>query len=109
MDNFENEIPKYQKKSTRQPPKKFKHKHKYKQCLIMQKDKQVYDKLITRYHLAEYCIICGKIGDIKFFESEPYGEGYARILTNEEVLEKHKDLEVFEVSDIWSKYVTIVK
>lgn len=98
-NNFENEIPKYQKRSTRQPPKKSKHKHLYKDCLLKSKE--------GRFHKSEYCSICGKIGETWFFETKPSETGRSVILTQEELYEKYKNLEIFNVDSLWDKYVAI--
>ena len=84
---IENEIPKHRKKkqsSTSKSGKKSKHKHEYKEVVLIHNDKP---------HWATVCKICGKIGDLHFFETE--------------VLEKYKDLEKYYIDDIWQKYVPI--
>ena len=57
MDNFNDEIPKYRKKksSVSSASKKSKHKHIYKDCLLIMENGP---------HKAQYCTICGKIGNI---------------------------------------------
>ena len=57
-------------------------------------------------HWATICKICGKIGDLHFFETEKCEFGY-RGLDSDEVFEKHKDLEKIVIEDIWQKYVSI--
>ena len=89
---IDNEIPKHRKKkqsSTSKSSTKSKHKHEYRpQC-------------------ATVCKICGKIGDLHFFEAEPYRDGMWRQLDYDEVFEKYKDLERIVIEDIWQKYVPI--
>lgn len=103
MEDFLNDIPKHKKKSSRQPPQKTKHKHEYKPCLL----KSINDKYMKGIYLSEYCTICGKIGNTHFMESVHYKDGLRRVITDEEKLELHKDLEIMEVNSIWDKYVVI--
>ena len=86
------EIPKYKKKSKHKPVQKAKHKHTYKICLI--KDEH------GNYYKTEYCTICYKRGDINYFEYEQSSPQIFRMLDNDEVKRKYKDLEVFYVKDI---------
>ena len=60
-----------------------------------------------RPHWATVCKICGKIGDLHFFEAEPYRDGMWRQLDSNEVCEKYKYLEKIVIDDIWQKYVPI--
>lgn len=103
MEDFQNDVPKYQKKSNRQPPQKAKHKHEYKTCLI----KSINDKNMNGIYLSEYCVICGKIGITHFMEGTDHNNGFITLLTNEEKLELHKDLEILTVNSVWDKYVVI--
>lgn len=101
MKTLDNEIPKYIKKkesSVSKSKEKSKHKHEYVDCLLV---KNGYP------HKGTYCKICGKIGDMNFFEYERTGSGYLRILDKDEVFEKYKDLEKIYVEDIWQKYVVL--
>ena len=101
MNNLDNEIPKHRKKkpsSTSKSSTKSKHKHEYVECLLIEKEKP---------HWATYCKICGKIGDLHFFEVEPYGDGTWRQLDYDEVYEKYKDLEKIEIEDVFQKYIPI--
>ena len=97
---IENEIPKHRKKkqsSTSKSSTKSKHKHEYKEVLLIHND---------RPHWATACKICGKIGDLHFYEAEKCEFGY-RGLDVDEVFEKYKDLEKIVIEDIWQKYVPI--
>lgn len=63
---MEQEIPKYRKKSTKKPPKKANHKHKWASC-VYQTDSVSYSKEKGFYKTPEltvgtYCSVCGKIG-----------------------------------------------
>ena len=84
MDNYNDEIPKYRKKksSVSSASKKSKHKHIYKDCLLIMENGP---------HKAQYCTICGKIGNIEFFETEKVNGGY-RMLTDTEIYNKYKDI-----------------
>ena len=97
---IDNEIPKYRKKkqsSTSKSGTKSKHKHEYKEVLLIHND---------RPHRATVCKICGKIGDLHFFETERCEFGY-RSLDYDEVYEKYKHLENIIIDDIWQKYVPV--
>ena len=101
----ENEIPKHRKKkgsSTSKSKEKAKHKHEYVECLLI-------DREYNRPHRATYCRICGKIGDLKIFETEKTENGTYRTLNDDVVFEKYKDLEQLTVDNIWQKYVPIGK
>ena len=98
---IDNEVPKHKKKkqsSTSKSSTKSKHKHEYKEVLLIHND---------RPHWATVCKICGKINDLHFFESERCEDGMQRMLDDDEVLEKYKDLEKIVIEDIWQKYVPI--
>lgn len=97
---IDNEIPKHCKKkpsSTSKSKEKSKHKHEYTECLLIHNNHP---------HRAAYCKICGKIGDLHFFETEKCEFGY-RGLDDDEVYEKYKHLEKIVIDDIWQKYVPI--
>ena len=95
MDYFNDEIPKYKKKSNKKTVSKSKHKHIYKDCLL--KEDRTNSLL-----LSKYCTICGKVGDIEFFVSERIeGTKYYRVLSDKELLEKYSDYEVKEIDDIF--------
>ena len=99
MDN--NEIPKYRKKkpSKSKSASKSNHKHQYEDCLLVDDEKHP--------HKAEYCIICGKINNVKAFEAERIDGGRFRMLDYDEVFQKYKGLKQFQVKDMWDKYVSI--
>ena len=100
MDNY-NEIPKYRKKkpSKSKSASKSDHKHQYDDCLLIDEE--------NRPHKAEYCIICGKINNVKAFETDRLDGGRFRMLTYDEVFQKYKGLKQFQVKDMWDKYVSI--
>lgn len=101
MHNIENEIPQHKKKkksSVSKSREKSTHKHEYIECLLVCKGHP---------HHATYCKICGKVGNVAFFESEKTERGFYRTLDCDEVFEKYKDLEKIAVTDIWQKYVPI--
>lgn len=98
------DIPKYRKKkhsSTSKSDSKSKHKHDYsKECLLITAE--------NGYpYYARYCSVCGKIEDIHFFETEKIENGYCRMLSNDEVFEKYKDLEKVYMDDLRQKYVAV--
>ena len=64
-NNFNNDIPKYRKKSTAKPPAKAKHKHEYVPCLIEhpwawwgKPHEREQSKRVLSFR--SYCPICGK-------------------------------------------------
>lgn len=68
-NNFNNDIPKYRKKSAASPPTKAKHKHEYVPCLLeMPLDwwnkPHERKKYVPHLEFRSYCPICGKIGDV---------------------------------------------
>lgn len=104
MKSLDNEVPKHIKKkesSVSKSEKKSKHKHEYVDCLLIEKD--------GRPHKATYCKICGKINKDKFLEADRCDDGFYRLLHDDEIFEKYKDLEKIYVEDIWQKYVVIDK
>ena len=93
MSNFDNEIPKHRKKkksSTSKSNTKSKHKHEYVDCLLIENSKP---------YKATYCKICGKIDNVFFLWN----------MSDDEILEKYKNLEQFEVDSIWQKFIQIIK
>ena len=75
------------------------HKHIKKACLLICNTKHAY--------YANYCIICGKIINWKIpmvKESDYYRE-----LGKEEIFEKYMGLEHKEITDIFDKYIPILK
>lgn len=96
---IEQEIPKYKKKTksnTSKSSNKAKHKHEYKECLLINKNSP---------YLASYCVICGKIYNWTIC-TEKCEHGY-RMLNDEEVFEKYKNLEKYIVEDLWAKYLSM--
>lgn len=109
------EIPKYKKKSKSKGLKRSKHKHTYKPCLLHLEEEipNINEpngrKKTDNYYYAEYCTICGRLTNEKYIEGKPWEEhsGYSVMLTNEEIKEKYKGLEVKEIQDFFQKHVTI--
>lgn len=109
MINIPDDIPKYKKKSTRHPPKKSRHKHTYEDCLL-NVEYEMGGILYDSVFLSEYCAICGKIGNRRVLETtKETSNGYSRLLNKDEILEKYKHLEIFEIDDFCDKYVTLSK
>lgn len=101
MDS-DNEVLKHIKKkqsSVSKSKEKSKHKHEYIDCLLIGDD--------GKPHKATYCKICGKIRDIKFYETLKTDHGAYRMLNAQEVFEKYKDILQISVKDIFQKYVPI--
>lgn len=109
----DDEVGKYRKKTksnTSKSKEKSKHKHVYKSCLITG---SIGNTSLQHISISSYCIICGKIGeniDPKRDVVESTKEGYRRrMLTREEILERNKDLEIFDIGDVFAKYVPLSK
>ena len=97
MKDFNNEIPKYKKKKNK-TVKKSNHKHEYKQCLL-------YVDEIDDYVLADYCILCNKVGNIYVISEKIEGSNLERGLTKKEKLNKYKNLSVKRVEKLSDKYL----
>lgn len=100
--DFDNEVPKHIKKkksSVSKSKEKSRHKHEYIDCLLVEDNRKP--------HKATYCKICGKIGDVKFCETEKTDHGTYRMLNTEEVFERYNDILQISVKDIFQKYVPI--
>ena len=85
------------------------HKHIYKSCLITG---SLGNMALQHVSIASYCTICGKIGgniDPERKTSERLDDGRYRMLRNEEIFDQNKDLEAFDIGDIWTKYVPLNK
>lgn len=93
LEDYESEfIPKHRKKSKKKS-KKSDHKHLYEPCLV-------HWLIQDSSHImkGERCSVCGKIGDVDFFETEPV-EGKPRLcklLGGKEILEKYPDLDIYD-------------
>lgn len=99
--NIVDEEPKYRKKkesSTSKSKTKSKHKHEYVECLFINK---------SHPHRGTYCKICGKIGDIHFFEAERTDAGYYRQLDYDEVFKMYKHLDQVHLDDMFQRFVPI--
>lgn len=77
------------------------HKHKYSPCLLHIAHAKTF--FIAR---GTYCSVCGKIGECK--TNMVKGEFGYRLPLDEELVEKYKDLPMFELSSYWQKYVDIL-
>ena len=102
MDYRQDEVPKHIKKkksSVSKSKEKSKHRHEYIDCLLIENDRKP--------HKATYCKICGKIGDMKFCETEKIDHGAYRVLNAREVFEKYKDIHQIYVKNIFQKCVPI--
>ena len=88
-DLYPDEIVRYKKKKKKPSKKKSNHKHEYEPCLIN------WDGHISS---GTRCKICGKIGEMKFFESEPCEDRprLFRLLNQDEILEKYNGLKCYD-------------
>lgn len=76
---------------------KSKHKHIYEECLLETSEKE--------YYRATRCKVCGKIGEVHFFEAERDEKlNAARLIPRSEVKGMYLDLPVYYVDSIWDKF-----
>lgn len=87
---YNEDIPKYRKRKKKERPKKTDHKHDYSIEVLVEKE----TKFGLRYHYGQQCIICGKIDNEKIIETKPVGGKSHQMLTQEEIKEKYKDLQI---------------
>lgn len=101
-----NDVPKYKKKKKPKTDRRADHKHEYEMALI--KSYEIDNKKIESYNRMKYCIICGKIYETYFLESERIeGTKFCKFLTDEEKLIKYKDLKILEIENLRDKYVKL--
>lgn len=106
-----NEIGKHKKKKASTISKsknKSTHKHQYADCLL--NDRNTYNgEEHSHICKAKYCVICGKINDIHYFQTTPHPtKPCCRImLTNEELLELYPNVPIYDIDPLQSKYVPI--
>lgn len=103
IETEQSEVPKHRKKtksSTSKSTNKSKHKHEYIECLFIKGNYP---------HWGTYCTICGKVGDIHFFEAEKTEKGFYRQLDCDEVFDRYKYLEQIPIDDIFQKFVPVSK
>ena len=106
------EVGKYKKKADSNISKskaKSKHKHIYKSCLITG---SFGNTNLQHVSIASYCTLCGKMGgnmaptrDVV----EHVSGKRLRMLSKEEILEQNKDLEIFDIGNMFAKYVPLNK
>ena len=92
VNPFFDEIPKYRKKKTKKN-KKSNHKHKYDKEVLIRRETN-YGEMYT---YARLCSICDKVGEERLFETERVKDlPFRRMLSQEEILEKYRDLPVIQ-------------
>lgn len=92
---------KYTKSNVSKAKSKSKHKHTYSNGIVIINDK--YDSV----YKVKYCTECGRIYDLSS-ETVVTDKGYCRMLHNDELLEKYKDLPRFTIPNIMVKFVSII-
>ena len=100
---LENHISRHQKKKDSSVSKsnvKSKHKHEYVECLFINNGTP---------HRGTHCKICGKIGEVRWFETEKLDNGMWKQIDYDEVYEKYSHMEKIEIEDMFQKYVCITK
>lgn len=96
-------------------PPKSKHKHTYADCLLVCMERYPLHKeqVVERCYMATYCSVCGKIGNIEFWQTIDdivNGKKCKRIVyfTTEEMQTLFPDIPIFHIEDKWkTKYVPI--
>lgn len=84
---------------TSQANRKSKHKHDYEECLVTEDG--------VKFHLANRCVICNKLGDIQFFVTEKVqvlqGEIAVTsiVMPQEKLMEKYGHLDKYKVEDFF--------
>ena len=91
---------KYTKSNVSKAKSKSKHKHTYSNGIVIINDKY------NSVYKVKYCTECGKIYDLTS-ETVVTDKEYRRMLHNDELLEKYKDLPRFTIPNIMAKFVSI--
>lgn len=101
----ENAVPKHRKKRNSSKSKskdKSDHKHEYCYCIF------TFSQFPTMAKVGAYCSKCGKTDwPYTRMEVDESEDGYMRLLTKEEILNKYKDFPVFELSEFGQKYIPV--
>lgn len=94
QENFSDEIITKHRKKGGKTVKKSKHRHIYEDILV----KRLWtfqEKPMESYSIHGRCIYCGKISSMNFDSlTTKTSEGWSRMLTNEEILNKYGHLDV---------------
>lgn len=118
--NLENDVPKYKKKkksTTSKSSEKTKHKHEYTEKCIVKYPTPHLLCFNINYNLAiaTYCKHCGKIDSVYYPMTDDFIyfhnglHSVNRHMTNEEILEYYKDLEIVDIDNCFQKYLPISK
>ena len=124
-NNFNNDIPKYKKKSTASPPAKAKHKHEYVPCLIEHPwawwgKPHEWEQSKRVLSFRSYCPICGKTNEAdhdrwytvikKYHENgSSYIESVRSKEAERELNPSTRTIPVFKADRPWPKFVEISK
>lgn len=92
------ELP-YKKRAKHKALPRASHKHIYKDCILIDTKEHPY--------LAEYCEICGRVQRVQFGLADRLNNGCYRMLSPEEIHQRHTDLPVFQIENIFSKHLHI--
>lgn len=107
INNFDDEAIRYRKKSDSNKSKassKSDHKHQYKGCLIRVVSNGHPE---NRVHSADYCVICGKLNNIKFFETIKTSDNHYRVMTNSDILDMYPDRDIFDINDLFQARIDL--
>ena len=99
MKDYDSDIPKYKKKSSTKHIPRSDHKHNYGDCLLVDNENRPYK--------AKYCIICGKIKGLEFWQTVKRDDKTYLQLDSNEVFKIFADLPTFKVVSCWDKYVIL--
>ena len=104
IQNNIDDAPKYMKRRASNKSdarEKSKHRHIYTDCLLVEDGHP---------HKATYCKLCGKIQDVKMFETKKSPESSCSVvMKDDEIFDKYKELEKFQVKTIFAKYISLIK
>ena len=120
--NYENDVPKYKKKSAAKAPKKAKHKHLCEPCILEYPvdwwNKEHLRKPEMKSVIGAYCPICGKIGEVKnreiwytrdnaFIGNMQFTETVLTVEGQKQINKETRTIPTFRLNDPFDKFVTL--
>lgn len=97
---YEDEVPKYRKKSNNGGMPRAKHKHIYAPCLLRVNNEKTHNWIFR----ARYCTICGRLSDLHGFE---VNRETHMLMSSEEVLNKYSSYPIFDVTGYDVRFVVV--
>lgn len=106
-ENLDTKYRKRMKSNRSSAARKSDHKHEYKKSLFRYKWISPIDgQEKTRIAIGEYCTICGRISNMKYTVTEKIdGSPMYRALSDNELIERHKNLDILNIDTPFEKYV----